>query len=347
MKKLIALLSVYLLCTLVVTLAFTGCGDSNEVGSALEYEEITENGKTVAYSVKGIGEETDTDIVIPSTHNKKPVTSIADNAFRGCDTLTSITVPNSITSIGSRAFEDCKSLKYNEYDNAYYIGNKRNPYLILMKAKDKSIKSCTINNNTEFIYDTAFFDCIDLENITMPDGLMSIGYGAFYYCQSLKTVIIPDSVKSIGGSAFYNCNTLTSINIPKNVTEIKDGAFQSCTALTSIIIPDGVTGIGDAAFSDCRALSGVTIPNGVKSIGVEAFCGCSALTSITIPESVTSIGAYAFSKATENVVLENTDGWSVSKSSDMSNSISVDVSDPAIAIECLTETYWGYFWRRG
>ena len=133
----------------------------------------------------------------------------------------------------------------------------------------------------------------DIE-VTIPDGVTSIGRGAFYYCDNLTSINIPDSVTSIGDFAFSNCHNLTSITIPDSVENIGDYAFFDCENLESIIIPDGVTSIGDGAFEWCSSLTRVNISDGVKNIGEGAFRGCDNLASITIPDSVTSIGVYAF-----------------------------------------------------
>lgn len=111
---------------------------------------------------------------------------------------------------------------------------------------------------------------------------------------SLTDITIPNGVTSIGMYAFYGCSSLTNIVIPDSVTNIDEGVFYDCTNLTSIIIPDSVTSIGNYAFIYCESLTSITIPSNVKSIGRGTFSSCSSLTSIVIPDSVTSIGYQAF-----------------------------------------------------
>ena len=140
----------------------------------------------------------------------------------------------------------------------------------------------------------AFRNCYALTSVTMDDGITSIGNSAFSGCSALTSVIMGDGVTSIGHSAFSDCTSLTSINIPNSVTSISDGAFSGCSALTSVTIGNGVTSIGAGAFYYCSALTSIDIPDGVTSIGNEVFYGCSTLTSVTIGNGVTSIGAGAF-----------------------------------------------------
>ena len=139
------------------------------------------------------------------------VTTIGSEAFYNCSALTTITIPDSVTTIGDYAFYDCNNLQYNEYDNACYLGNAGNPYVVLIKAKDTSITNCTINSKTKVIYSWAFSGCSALTSITIPDGVTSIGDHAFSGCSALTTITIPDSVTTIGVSAFYGCIILTDI----------------------------------------------------------------------------------------------------------------------------------------
>jgi hypothetical protein len=131
-------------------------------------------------------------------------------------------------------------------------------------------------------------------NVTIPDGVKSIGDYAFNGCTGLKSIIIPNSVTEIGYEAFDDCESLTSVTIGNSVTYIGEGAFNNCISLKSIKIPNSVTEIGKSAYGGCKNLVSITIPNSVTEIGKSAFGGCKNLVSITIPNSVTRIGKDAF-----------------------------------------------------
>ena len=160
------------------------------------------------------------------------MTIIDSSAFAGCNSLTSVTIPDSVTSIGNFAFERCSSLT-----------------------------SITIPDSVTSIGKFAFYGCSSLTSVTIPDSVTSIGLQAFYCCTSLTSITIPDSVTSIGGNAFNGCTSLTSITIPDSVTSIGEGAFSDCSSLTNITIPDSVTSIEVGAFYNCSSLTIVTVLN--------------------------------------------------------------------------------------
>ena len=257
---------------------------------------------------------------------------ICDGAFRGCDSLQSITIPNSVTSIGDDAFSLCISLQSITIPNSvtkigdgafygcnicFFICNStyfQNDDVCLFN-KDKTaivsrIKDCInyiIPNSVTSIGDYAFYNCKSLQSITIPNSVTSIGNDAFSGCESLQSITIPNSVTSIGDKAFRWCNSLQSVTIPNSVTSIGDNAFNWCKSLQSVTIPNSVTSIGDNAFNWCKSLQSVTIPNSVTSIGDKAFSGCDSLRSITIPNSVTSIGDHAFNScySLQSVTIPN------------------------------------------
>ena len=135
---------------------------------------VTRIGEDAFYGCSGL-----TSVTIPDS-----VTSIGGGAFADCTGLTSVTIPDSVTSIGNYAFSECNSLGYNEYDNAFYIGNATNPYLVLIFAKIDAA-SCSINKATKIIYDGAFSECDNLTSITIPNSVTSIGSATFDGCEKL------------------------------------------------------------------------------------------------------------------------------------------------------------------
>ena len=120
--------------------------------------------------------------------NLTTATKISAYAFYKCKGLTSITIPDSVTSIGNFAFEGCDSLKYNTKDNINYLGNEGNPYFAVISVTDNLLFSYAIDNSAKIISDSAFKGCKNLISIIIPDSVTSIGAYAFYNCSGLKTV---------------------------------------------------------------------------------------------------------------------------------------------------------------
>jgi len=218
----------------------------------------------------------DVAVTIPNMLNGLTVVSIGNNAFY-YTSLTSVTIPGSITNIGSYAFEHCASLS-----------------------------TVAIPRSVSSIGDGTFEFCSSLDSVTIGSGVTRIGRDTFEDCTSLISITIPDSVTSIGDDAFGGCRGLTSFTVPDSVTSIGDDAFGGCTGLTSVAIANSVTSIGSYAFDYCTRLASVTIPSSVSSIGDGTFEFCSSLISITIPDSVTNIGSdvFAYCSGLTNILVD-------------------------------------------
>ncbi len=204
---------------------------------------------------------------IPRQIERKRVTAIGNDAFRNCDSLTSISIPDSVTTIDDWAFIGCTGLT-----------------------------SISIPDSVTSIGKAAFSDCTSLTSISIPDSVTAIGDWAFDYCTNLTSISISDSVTSIGDRAFACCTSLTSISIPDSVTSIGSDAFRNCINLTSISIPGSGTSIGSEAFLNCTSLTSISIPDSVTFIGNSAFFNCPNLT-IHAP-----YGAYAITYAKKNSI---------------------------------------------
>ena len=249
-------------------------------------------------------------------------------AFSNCQSLTSVTLPDSIKSIAPRTFDLCTSLKeINIPDSVTEIG-------FYAFSSCEALESITIPDSVTTIGMGAFTSCYALESITIPDSVTSPLLGTFYECESLKTVVIGSNVPYIGNHSFTNCYSLSNITIESDIAFIGSYAFDNCNSLKSISIPDSVEAIGRNAFEHCTSLTSITIPDGVTEIGYEVFYGCTSLTSITIPDSVTEIRTSSFQSCDSltSVIFENPNGWS----SEDGMAIPAEIlSDPARAAEFL------------
>ena len=217
------------------------------------------------------------------------VTTIGDSAFSYCTGLTSVSIPDSVTTIGGGAFSDCTGLtSINIPNSVTTIGN-------WAFSGCTGLTSINLPDSVTSIGGDAFANTAWYNN--QPDGMVYAGKVAYTYKGEMPagtTIDIRNGTKGIAYHAFYECACLKSVSIPDSVTTIGDRAFYGCTGLTSINIPDSVTAIGNLAFSGCTGLTSVIIPNKVTTIEYATFKGCTGLTSVIIPDSVTTIESYAF-----------------------------------------------------
>ena len=306
--------------------------DSNESAAVDSKDIFTFSGSTIT-GLTDYGKANCTVLDVPSTIDGVTITSIGEYAFRGCTSLTSITIPSSVTSIGAGVFEYCTSLtSITIPDNVESIG------ACAFRNCDR-LTSVTIGNGVTSIGSSAFGDCYKLVevinysslNITnITKGSYDYGSVAYYAIEVHKgkdskivniedylfytdpdgnnylfgyvgedtELVLPNKYNrqnySIYKHAFCDCDSLKSITIPDSVESIGDYAFRNCDSLTSITIPDNVESIGECTFRGCTSLTSINIPSSVTSIGAGVFEYCTSLTSITIPDNVESIGAWAF-----------------------------------------------------
>ena len=203
---------------------------------------------------------------------------IGDRAFSG-EYITSIVIPESVTSIGDEAFYNCG-----------YLSSIELP---------KSVSS---------IGERAFLYCSSLTEITIPSGVTRIEQYTFSECSQLEKIDIPATVAEIGDSAFYNCAALKSLNIPNGVWYIAAYTFFNCASLESVNIPNTVTSLGDYAFYGCTSLKEIVVPSGVEKIPANTFYNCSSLATVTLPASLKTIdyGAFALCSTYKKVYFGGT-----------------------------------------
>ena len=270
-----------------------------------------------------------TSIEIPAIYREKPVTEIGTRAFGGHSQLTSVNIPESITSIGNSAFYNCASLTGELIipDSVETIGS----YAFYKCSK---LTSVTIGSNVTSIGHHAFYNCTGLTGeLVIPDNVETIDAYVFYSCSGITNLVIGENVGAISANAFKGCSGLTSITMPVSAYPTASTTFSGCTKVNSvtltkgtetgynytsftcgytpwylsrdnsngitITIEDGVTSIGSYTFYNCTGLTGaLVIPDSVETIGSSAFNGCGNLTSVTIGNGVTSIGSSAFTDCT-------------------------------------------------
>jgi hypothetical protein len=244
----------------------------------------------------GIPNTSVTSVVIPNS-----VTSIGDYAFQGCGSLASITIPNSVTSIESYAFTDCTSLT-----------------------------TITIPNSVTSIERYAFAGCTGLTTITIPNSVTSIESGAFEGCTSLRSIIIPNGVIGIASYAFARCSGLESVTFPTSLTTIENNAFEGCTSLRSIIIPNGVGTIGNNAFLNCTSLTSITMPDRyiaqIAQIGISGQVATDYLVNALANND-------AFVTAVANKIKTKNGNYGLSTQSGLSSAISTAVQPLATKAE--------------
>ena len=290
-------------------------------------------------------------ITVPTELARRKVTGLGESSFSGiyspdhpknynllsfCNQIQSVTIPESVTSIGKSAFEHCSNLDSliingvaTSMIGAYAFASCTSLTSLSLVGSFQTIGDCafascgmtsltidatitsiekyafssnsltslSLTGNVQEIGDYAFANCTSLTSLSLTGDIQKIGDYAFYSCPSLKTVALPKSLTSIGAYAFDSCTSLDSIEIPGTVTEIGDFAFH-LSGLTSVKIDEGVQSTGVHMFYDCDNLATVNLPESLTTIAKGSFAFCSDLNHVKIPARVTCIGDGAFSHCT-------------------------------------------------
>ena len=253
-------------------------------------------------------------LVIPAELDGHAVAAIGENAFSGCDGLTSVTIPDSVTDFGVNPFRYCFALRQiivspshpslETVDGA--LVNRPDGRLICYPCAFTA-GMYEIPQGVRIIGDQAFAACDSLTTVTIPDSVTAVGVNPFAYCVSLRRIAVSadhPGLAVVDGALLsrtdrrlvcFPCGSAAeAYAVPQGTEVIGDFAFSGCVGLASVTLPEGVTVIGESAFSFCERLASMTLPEGVTAIGENAFLACDSLSSVTIPDGVTSIGNRAF-----------------------------------------------------
>ena len=308
-KRLISLLvAVCMMITMLPLSAVTAFAEDTSSSTELE---ASYKGYKYAYTVndsnatitKFLGPDASTkstgsyNIEIPTELNDIRVTGLGDYSFAVdadsdagypgnslCRNIHSVTIPESVTSIGKYAFARCSSLTSLKLgENIKTIGDHAFYYCI-------KLESVTIPQSVTFMGDRAFTGCAQLNSLTINDAAISIGDWTFDECYKLTTLSLGEKIKTIGDYAFYDCRILNNVTIPQSVTSIGDHAFGCCYGMDSFTIKDATTSIGKYAFSDCQSLTTLSLGENITTIGDDAFRSCYKLETITLPAGLASFG---------------------------------------------------------
>lgn len=219
-------------------------------------------------------------------------TSVPNNAARHCWQLEEIILPDCVESIGSNAFGYTSVGKYSQYAPL---------------ATGESEHDFHMPTHLKTIGNSAFYDCDELRNIFIPEGVKSIPSDCFAMCNSLARADLPAQLEQINNGAFYEC-ALVSHSIPGTVKTIGGSAYRYNYSLTDLTLGEGIETINDYAFNNCRSLDNLTTPHSLRTINEYGFSGCWSLVNLNLQEGLESIRNYAFSSCSslEEVTLPST-----------------------------------------
>ena len=232
------------------------------------------------------------DIVIPETVKYNnftyKITSIEDDCFKDCSSLTSISLPSGITSLGRYCFEFCSSL------TSVSLPSGITSLEWYCFDGCSSLTSISLPSGITELKGGCFRDCSSLTSIYLPSGITELGASCFSGCSNLTSISLPSGITSLAGFCFQDCSSLTSVSLPSGITELGAYCFSGCSNLTSVSLPSGITSLGYGCFEGCSSLASVSLPSGITSLGYRCFWDCSSLTSIELPSGITSLGESCF-----------------------------------------------------
>lgn len=248
-----------------------------------------------------------------SIHIGEGVTTIGASAFDGCIYLENISIPSSLENYNDQAFYFLDKLTGTKYDNGYYLGNAKDPYIILFRIVDAEKSTCIIHNDTRFIGDMALRTCDDVskvESLTIPEGVVYMGSNAVSGCKYLKTISLPSTLRYIGYSCFSG-TALEEVVIKDGLEYMGNDAFHFCDQLKRLTIPAGAIVDGFLCSSGCESLEYISMPANVKigtpkdyvkeivivdgeELPAQAFHGAKELVSVTLPSTLKVIHESAF-----------------------------------------------------
>lgn len=281
-----------------------------------EIEKLTDEKEELQEASEGYINFCDNVVVGDDGYGRTAITDVTST-----DMLKALYIPSWIDAIAFPIGLDNKVEKLNYDDlNRKYLGNKDNPYLVLVRAPIDTAGSETnvnFHEETKILGAYAFDHYNASDNIVIPSTITDIGVHCFSYarmtnidlssasikclregifseCGDLVSVILPEKLTTIEKDAFYSCESLALIALPEDLTEIRETAFRYCTNLANLSLPKGITKISWGTFDGCSNLASITLPDGLTHIDDWGFTNCSSLALTSLPESLIHIGSVAF-----------------------------------------------------
>ena len=267
--------------------AFYGCRNIKEI----VLRDVSHIGSKSFYNCSGL-----TSLALPES-----LTTIESGAFMGCSSLKKMEIPNGVESIGEECLLGCINL---EELVVPYVGTEKNPQgpskntqlgTLFGTSRNgcipEKLSKVTVTGNSDLYY--AFYNCCNIKEINLSNTCF-IGERAFYGCSGLTNLNLPETLTAIGDRIFDGCSSLTSVTFPESLNSFGDNCFQGWSGLTSLTLPDSLTTIKSYAFSGCSGLTSLTLPESLTTIESFAFMDCTGLTSLTLPKFLTTIEGAAF-----------------------------------------------------